>query len=396
MYLLRNQVMNYAWGSHTAIAALEGRAPSSKPEAEVWMGAHPKASSEVVLPDGSVALTRLVGDAPVAWLGADVVGRYGSTLPFLFKVLAAAEPLSLQAHPSIAQARAGYDLEDAKGIPLDAPHRNYRDRNHKPELICALTRFEALCGFRARDKAIALIHEINNPTLTQAVHPLFQEALSEEAAIRATFAGLMRLRKPEQRFLCTATLNALPTASSPFASSFKWARRLGELYPGDVGMVVSLLLNQVTLQPGQALYLPAGNLHAYLEGLGVELMANSDNVLRGGCTPKHVDVEELLQVLTFRGGPIPVINPAPADAPFQRYITEAEEFELSRVRVRSKLALPAHPGPRIVLAVEGEATLNSSGSSQVLRPGESAFLLPGESITATGDCSLFVAAVGSA
>ncbi len=388
--------MNYAWGSHTAIASLQGRSASAQPEAEVWMGAHPKASSEVVFSDAVVPLTRVVAQAPALWLGADVAARYGSTLPFLFKILAAATPLSLQAHPSIAQARAGYDQEDARGIPIDAPNRNYRDRNHKPELICALTRFEALCGFRARDKSIELFHEINNPALTHAVQPLFQDALSEDAAIRGTFAGLMRLSKSEQTFLCTETLSALPAGHSPFASSYKWARRLGELYPGDVGVVVSLLLNQVTLQPGQALYLPAGNLHAYLEGLGVELMANSDNVLRGGCTPKHVDVEELLAVLTFRGGPIPVINPAPGDAPIQRYITEAEEFELSRIRVRSRLTIPAHSGPRILLVTEGEVNLDCSGNSQVLRAGSSAFLLPGESITADGDCSLFVAAVGSA
>lgn len=395
MYLLRNQVMNYAWGSHTAIADLEGRPPSTRPEAEVWMGAHPKASSGVVLPDGVAALTDLVHRAPSTWIGNEVAARYGATLPFLFKVLAAATPLSLQAHPSIAQARAGYDAEDAKGIPVDAPHRNYRDRNHKPELICALTRFEALCGFRARDTAIALFHEINHPALIQAVQPLFQEALSEEAAIRGTFAGLMRLNKAQQQFLSSETLSSLPTTSSRFAPSYRWAKRLGDLYPGDIGVVVSLLLNQVTLQPGQALYLPAGNLHAYLEGLGVELMANSDNVLRGGCTPKHVDVEELLEVLVFKGGPIPVIKPAPGDAAIQRYITEAEEFELSRVRVRSKLTIPPHPGPRILLAVEGEVVLDCCGTNQALRAGQSVYLLPNESVEAIGDCSLFVAAVGS-
>ncbi len=360
------------------------------------MGAHPKASSAVLTQEGELPLTQLVAAAPTTWLGAPVARKYGSTLPFLFKVLAAASPLSLQAHPSIAQAKAGYDAEDSRGIPIDAPHRNYRDRNHKPELICALTRFEALCGFRARDTAIALFHELNRVALTQAIQPLFQDSLTEEAALRATFARLMRLTRAEQQFLCNETLSALPAGPSPFASSFKWARKLGELYPGDVGMVVSLLLNQVTLQPGQALYLPAGNLHAYLEGLGVELMANSDNVLRGGCTPKHVDVEELLKVLSFRGGPIPVINPAPpGEAALQRYITEAEEFELSRARVRGELTIPAHPGPRIVLAALGEATLDSSGGSQAIRAGQSVFVLPGEAVDAKGDCTLFIAAVGS-
>lgn len=396
MYRLRNEVMNYAWGSHSAIAGLEGRAPSSKPEAEVWMGAHAKASSAVLTDQGPLALTNLIAQEPATWLGPHVSEKFGPTLPFLFKVLAAASPLSLQAHPSIAQARAGYDAEDAKGIPLDAPHRNYRDRNHKPELICALTRFEALCGFRARDTAIALFHEINRPALIHAVAPLFQESLNEEAALRATFAGLMRLPKTEQQLLCREALAALPTEPSPFASSFRWARRLGELYPGDIGMVVSLLLNQVTLQPGQALYLPAGNLHAYLEGLGVELMANSDNVLRGGCTPKHVDVEELLRVLSFRGGPIPVINPSPSgDVAIQRYVTEAEEFELSRVRVRGELTMPAHPGPRIALVTEGQATLTGADVAQTFATGQSAYVLPGETVYVQGDGVLFLAAVGS-
>lgn len=395
MYLLRNEIMNYAWGSRTAISGLEGRPPSELPEAEVWMGAHPKASSHVLAEGGPLPLTRAIAEAPERWLGDEVVRRYGPTLPFLFKVLAADSPLSLQAHPSIAQARTGYDAEDARGIALDAPNRNYRDRNHKPELICALTRFEALCGFRARDTAIALFHEVNHQPLLRAVQPLFQQGLPEEAAMRATFAGLMRLTRAEQQFLCAEVHTVLPTWHSPFSAAYKWARKLGELYPGDIGMVVSLLLNQVTLQPGQALYLPAGNLHAYLEGLGVELMANSDNVLRGGCTPKHVDVEELLKVLTFRGGPIPVINPAPGDAPIQRYITQAEEFELSRVRVRSKLTIPAHSGPRIMLVADGEVVVVAQNGQQSFRTGQSGYLVPGEALEVTGEATLFVASVGS-
>ena len=404
MYRLRNQIMNYAWGSFDAISSLEGRPPSAQPEAEVWMGAHPKASSFVDLVQGSVPLTNLIAAAPNEWLGPEVNYEYSGTLPYLFKILAAATPLSLQAHPSIAQAEAGYAAEDAARIPLDAPHRNYRDRNHKPELICALTRFETLCGFRARDLSATLVHELNQPALTQAVLPLFSDPLSDESAIKATFSGLMLLPRNEQHQLVNLVLQSLPHGSSPFANSYKWARRLGELYPGDIGVVSSLLLNQVTLQPGQALYLPAGNLHAYLEGLGVELMANSDNVLRGGCTPKHVDVNELLKVLSFRGGPIPIINPAPHDAPVQRYLTEAREFELTRVQVAGSLTLPPNPGPRIVLVTKGQIELTQSvGQGELtyqeqrpleLSAGQSAYLLPHTAPTLHGTGLAFVSGLG--
>lgn len=402
MYRLRNQIMNYAWGSYTAISGLSGRPPSSQPEAEVWMGAHPKASSFVELPGGPVALTNLIASSPNEWLGQQVNYTYTGTLPYLFKILAAAAPLSLQAHPSIAQAVSGYQREDAAHIPLDAPHRNYRDRNHKPELICALTRFETLCGFRARDLSATLFHELHQPALTQAVLPLFSDGLSDEAAIKATFANLMLMNRQQQRSLVDLVIQSLPAGPSPFASSYKWAHRLAELYPGDVGVVSSLLLNQVTLNPGQALYLPAGNLHAYLEGLGVELMANSDNVLRGGCTPKHVDVNELLKILTFRGGPIPIINPSPADAVLQRYVTDAREFELSRVQVTGTVTLPPNPGPRIVLVARGSVVLREGSNDASLAPfqdvpleaGQSAYLLPNVSPTLQGNGLVFLSGLG--
>ena len=395
MYRLRNEVMNYAWGSREAIAELQGRGASDSPEAELWMGAHPKAPSRVECDGRWQPLPELIASAPEQWVGPLVQAQFGSTLPFLFKVLAAETPLSLQAHPSLEQARAGFDAEDAKGIPIDAPHRNYRDRNHKPELLCALTRFEALCGFRSRDAAAALFHELSVPSLTPAVAALWDGSLNDEQAIRATFSELMRLPREIQRQVSQATLEALPPSDSPFMASYDWARRLSALYPGDIGVVSSLLLNQVTLQPGQALYLPAGNLHAYLQGVGVELMANSDNVLRGGCTPKHVDVEELLKVLSFRGGPIPVVSPSPAGASVQRYVTQAQEFELSRMQITTSVTLPAAVTPRILLVVEGGPVQCQRGNEELsLSRGQSAYLTPSDvAVRVSGSATCFCAAV---
>lgn len=397
MHRLRNEVMSYAWGSREAIAAMQGRTPAAAPEAELWMGAHPKAPSLVENGGEWQPLPKLIAANPDKWMGPEVHAHWGTGLPFLFKVLAAETPLSLQAHPSIEQAQRGFDREQSLGIPIDAPHRNYRDRNHKPELICALTRFETLCGFRARDASAALFHELSLPQISSTVSPLWNATLNDEQAVRETFTKLMGLPRDAQRDLTRATLKALPSSASPFLSSYEWARRLGTLYPDDIGAVISLLLNQVTLQPGQALYLPAGNLHAYLQGVGVELMANSDNVLRGGCTPKHIDVAELVKVLSFRAGPIAVISPSPNDAAVQRYLTPAAEFELTRLRVNGSLRVAEALGPRILLVVEGGPVRVTAGTAELtLDAGESAYLEPtGEAVGIEGKATCFCAAVGA-
>jgi mannose-6-phosphate isomerase len=352
MQRLENVVQSYAWGSRTAIAELRGQPPASKPEAELWMGAHPSAPSRV---SGTSLLDLIIGD-PEAMLGARSVAAFGDRLPFLFKVLAADDPLSLQAHPTVAQAQEGFAREEAAGIPRDAAHRNYRDHNHKPELLCALGPFDALCGFR----------EIS------ATRRLFQElqlALELES-VRDTFSAVMRR---DVRALVAAVGAACEHYSgTEFQRECAWVARLAEKHPGDGGVIGALMLNLVHLEEGEAIYLPAGNLHAYLHGVGVEIMANSDNVLRGGMTPKHVDVDELIRVLDFRDGPIEKVVPQ-RRGNLDVWETPAREFELSRARLDGEIVVPVHAAT-IVLCTEGSLVVRDDEGASTLARGDAGFV----------------------
>lgn len=345
MHRLDNPIQNYAWGSPSAIPTLLGRAPDGKPQAELWLGAHPSAPSR--LEDGQTLLQH-IAESPEESLGASTVRRFGPTLPFLLKVLAAGKPLSLQAHPSLAQAKEGFAKEEAAGLLRTASNRNYRDANHKPEIICALSPFHALCGFRRLADTITLFRQLGLDTTRL-----------ERDGLARWFEWL--LTTPERSELATQALAAARRHTSPECA---WAVRLGEQYPGDVGLIGALALNLVTLAPGQALYLPAGNLHAYLEGTGIELMANSDNVLRGGLTPKHVDVPELLRVLDFADGPVQVLEPA--DGIYQ---TPAPDFELAQITLSGPVTL-SRRGPDLLLVTSG--TAQTGGLT--LKAGQSAFI----------------------
>jgi mannose-6-phosphate isomerase len=355
---LDNRIQEYAWGSKTAIAKLLGRPyPSSRPQAELWMGAHPSAPSRVWRGEAWHSLLELIAGDPDRELGPEVRARFGARLPFLFKVLAAETPLSLQAHPSPAQASAGYDAEDRAGIALHAAERSYKDRSHKPEVVCALTAFDALCGFRPVDDTLLLLSLLGVAKLERAaaalVHP------PKEAGLRALFSWLMSQRGHERAELIDATLAAcarVRDGRGAFAHECGWALRIGELYPGDVGIVVALLLNSVRLSPGEALYLPAGQLHAYLGGVAVEIMANSDNVLRAGLTPKHVDVPDLLRILEFSDAPVARINPQKVGSEYA-YATPTPEFRLSRIALHADEPFRTEDprsGPEILLCTEGE------------------------------------------
>ncbi|HEY4105516.1 MAG TPA: mannose-6-phosphate isomerase, class I, partial [Polyangiaceae bacterium] len=273
MLRLENPIQNYAWGSHSAISRLLGTTtPSAKPEAELWLGAHPKAPS-LVLPSGQ-SLATLIERDPAQILGAKIAERFGARLPFLLKVLAAEAPLSLQAHPTLEQARAGFDAEEAQGLPLDAPNRNYKDRSHKPELLCALTPFAALCGFRDIGETRELFATLRAPR-TAFVSEILEQ-LNGESDLPGVFSRLMSAEPERRAEIARQTLDRctdLAAFDGPFQREFSWAVRVGMLYPGDVGIVTMLLLNLVRLTPGEAIYLPAGNLHAYLQGVGVEIMA---------------------------------------------------------------------------------------------------------------------------
>jgi len=372
--VLENPVQNYAWGSRTAIAELLGRpSPDDQPEAELWIGAHPRAPSRVVDPPGLGTLEDVIESDPVGHLGSEVCDRFGNQLPFLFKVLAAAEPLSIQAHPDRDQARRGWARENEEGIPLDAPRRNYRDLNHKPELLCALTPFTALKGFRPADELSALLDPIAGTELKREVGRLAREP--GPVALRALFTRLMTLDDDEKAPLLSRTRER---ARKPPRGdeAWGWVSRLLERYPEDIGALGPLYLNLVALAPGEALFLSAGELHAYLEGTALELMANSDNVLRGGLTPKHVDVPELLSVLAFDAPPLQVLRAEPTAANVQVYRTPAREFELELLatgETDGPVSLPEGE-PSVLLGLDGELRLEVGERSLPLGRGRSVFV----------------------
>jgi mannose-6-phosphate isomerase len=371
MLLLDNPIQNYAWGSRTELAKLMGRPPAAQPEAELWIGAHPKAPSR--LGDGRSLLDAIRTD-PEGMLGS-AMPRFGGELPFLLKVLAVDSPLSLQAHPNLEQARVGFAREELAGIPLSASARTYKDSNHKPELLCALTPFEALCGFRAPEASANLFESLGVTSTDVAL----QLRRSGHEPLRKAFSSLMTLAGDERLRVIADVLGRCEQARDrpgPFAASIRWAATLGQRYPGDIGAVASLLLNHLALQPLEAMYLEAGRLHAYLSGTAVEIMANSDNVLRGGLTPKHVDVSELLQVLQFDS---PEVCAAPrliGDAGEVTYQTPAPEFRLSYIDLVAGRVFAADvAGPEVLLCVEGLADVETSeaglpsGSNPALQQG---------------------------
>ncbi|MFN8094250.1 MAG: mannose-6-phosphate isomerase, class I [Vicinamibacteria bacterium] len=368
--VLENPVQPYAWGSRTAIAEFLGRtSPSAGPEAELWIGAHPKAPSRVVEPTGLGTLDVAVAAHPVPILGAAVYDRFGSELPFLFKVLAAASPLSIQAHPNQEQARRGWNRENAEGVPVDAPHRNYRDPNHKPELVCSLSEpFLALKGFRPVDEIARRLEPVGGEELRREIDRAARER--GPAALRALFARLLTL-EPDEHGPVLARAGAEARARGPLDAAWDWVGRLLERYPGDPGALAPLYLNLVTLSPGEALYLPAGELHAYLEGTALEIMANSDNVLRGGLTPKHVDAPELLATLSFEPRVPERLRPVESGPGERVFRTPALEFELGFLDVAADR--PFRPGPgrgvEILLGLEGAPRLQAGASTCALGRG---------------------------
>ena len=381
MELMDNRVRPYGWGSRTAIAELTGSpSPAQHPQAELWMGAHPGDPSVLVDAAGERSLLDAIADKPVLMLGERGEAQFGPRLPFLFKVLAAAEPLSLQAHPSAAQAARGFAQEEAAGVPIGAGARNYKDGSHKPELVCALTEFHALCGFRDPLLTVEMLANLGVPQLDHYLSLLSGQP--DRDGVRALFSSILTIPSAMLAPLLSAVLDAcvrLVREGSIFSTEYRTALELSERYPGDPGVLASLLLNRVTLQPGQALYLAAGNLHAYLAGVAVELMANSDNVLRGGLTPKHVDVPELMRVLDFSAGDVEVLTGDEVRPGELVYSTPAPEFRLARLELSDSGLELAHDGPQVVLVVQGRATVtDGEGREVVVERGHSVWIAAGD------------------
>jgi mannose-6-phosphate isomerase len=306
----------------------------------------------------------LIETDSVEILGSETVRRFDGQLPFLFKVLAAAKPLSIQAHPNQIWAKKGYAREEALGMPFDAPERNYKDRQHKPECICALTDFWGLCGFRKINAMAGLLQRLCPATLKNDLDVLRKE--TPQIALQTFFKRLMGCSTQERTEIVSEACDRAGRFHTD-GSTFEWVLKLNEAYPSDIGVIFPAILNLIHLKPGQALYLQPGDLHAYLEGVGIELMANSDNVLRGGLTPKYIDVDELIRVLIFEEKRVDILEPEPRSDGSGVYRTPAREFELSVISLTNgaDYQSPDLRNVEILLCTQGHHTITQTGKAEV-------------------------------
>ncbi|MEF3108033.1 mannose-6-phosphate isomerase [Raoultella sp. WB_B2P2-3] len=374
MQKLINSVQNYAWGSHTALTELYGIAnPNNLPMAELWMGAHPKSSSQILDASGTPRSLREIIDGDKArLLGSKVAERFGE-LPFLFKVLCADQPLSIQVHPNKQASEIGFAKENAAGIPLDAAERNYKDPNHKPELVFALTPFLAMNAFREFAEIAALLQPV------ASAHPAIGEFLSSPNAERLSqlFASLLNMQGDEKSHALSVLQSALDAEQG---EPWQTIRLIAEFYPDDSGLFSPLLLNVVKLNPGDAMFLFAETPHAYLQGVALEVMANSDNVLRAGLTPKYIDIPELVANVKFVAKPAaelltqPEQHGAELDFPIP-----VDDFAFSLHALSAQESTIAQQSAAIVFCVEGEAVIRKDEQRLTLKPGESAFIACDES-----------------
>ncbi|NNK86055.1 MAG: mannose-6-phosphate isomerase, class I [Desulfobacterales bacterium] len=373
--LLENTIQEYEWGSYNAIANLFGKkAPSDVPQAELWMGAHPKASSKVVCDGQLISLHELILKQPEVILGERIAGCYNNQLPFLFKVLAASRPLSIQAHPNLTQAKEGFNRENDQNISKNAPNRNYKDNNHKPECICALTPFWALNGFRKIEDITTYIQKICPNRLGKKINTLKKQ---DTDGLKHFFEYLMTLDQKEKNQVIDEAVNNAQkyVKMNPV---FEWILTLSKEYPNDIGLLSPAMLNLICLEPGEALFIFSGELHGYLSGMGIELMANSDNVLRGGLTPKHVDVPELLKVVNFKQRDIKILQCEKKYSNECIYPSKAKEFVLSVISLDSKenYKSPTKRSAEILLCTDGQAIITEGENDEniSLIKGKSVFV----------------------
>ena len=371
IYRMQNPIQNYAWGSKDAFTQMYGVAnPEDKPQAEIWMGAHPNGCSSLVDENGeTIRLDAFIANDPAAILG-DAHANFGE-LPYLFKVLAAAEPLSIQVHPDKASSEAGFAAENAAGIPLTAAHRNFKDPNHKPELVYALTPYRAMNGFREFSDIVSLIQSLKLPALQAEIDAFCQNPQSD--TLKALFGASLRVQGEAR----SATVAALLAVAKERQSEDAFAEvlRLSAFYPEDMGLFAPLLLNVITLQPGESLFLYASTPHAYLQGVGLEAMASSDNVLRAGLTPKHMDVDALLANVDFVAKPANELLMKPMVlGPVSDYPIPVADFSFTLVNLANEALESETTTALILFCAEGHAVVKSGKQTLTLQAGESCFV----------------------
>lgn len=388
---LRGTMVHYPWGTFERLHELLGSTPDGRPLAEFWLGAHPLAPSALE----SATLDTVLADRPQL-LGEASVAEFGNQLPFLMKVLSARHPLSLQAHPNRAQAEEGYAAEQRAGIPLGAPHRTYKDPWPKPEIMIALEEFHSLTGFRDPARTAFLFRALNaGPDVDRLMAPL--SARGGQAGLQEVFLEVLALGEGDRHVVdavlaASVTLRAEPGELGELART---ALELDDVFPRDPGILAALLMNRVILAPGEALYIPSGRMHAHLRGTGIEVMASSDNVLRGGLTAKHIAVDELVRVVDFSWGDPEVLTGTETSRGIFDYPTHCHEFDVWRIEVDAPVALPEPVGARIALVTRGEVTLDDGRTVLELANGDSVFLpADNPSVTASGSGQVFLASPG--
>lgn len=371
MWKLKNAIKNYAWGSLDSMSLLFGiKNPNQQPMAEMWMGAHPLGCSVAVTTDDhNIKLDELIATNPLATLGENTLEHFHG-LPYLFKILAANKALSIQVHPTKTKAKLGFDRENNLGIDLNSPLRNYKDPNHKPELIYALTPFKAMNSFRPIDEIIALFDQVNTTIISNEIQQLQQNRNPDQ--LKSFFQTLLSLSSEQKQ---QAINQLLASIKSRTDEPYLTVQTLAQEYPNDIGVFMPLILNVIELQPGQAMFLYAQTPHAYLQGTGLEVMASSDNVLRAGLTPKHIDIPELIKNTHFNSVPLqqlttkPIINQNKTDFPIP-----VADFKFEIIQSDNQTRSEPVTSPQILFCIKGNITIRTQTQSLTLTTGESAFI----------------------
>ena len=380
LYSLKNPIQNYAWGSTTSLVALFGIAnENNEPQAEMWMGAHPNGCSKVSVAGKEMLLSDLIASNPQVVLGERQLQSFGG-LPYLLKLLAADKPLSIQVHPEKSRAAAGFARENAAGLAVDAPNRNYRDGNHKPELVYALTRYKAMNAFRPIAEIVTLFEQSGCTTLAEQVVNLKENPTSEQ--LGAFFRFILSLQGEQKETALAQLFDNIEAKGhhTDLCDPFQTVMELAQEYPGDVGLFSPLMLNVIELQPGQAMFLDAQTPHAYLKGTGVEIMANSDNVLRAGLTPKYMDVDELVANTRFIPVPADQLLTTPIiDGVVSNYPVPVDDFCFQVITLNAADVACTHyqqtvVGAEILLCIEGEMSIQTDAQELALKAGQSTFV----------------------